>query len=183
MVLAEGKGKNGGYSYSIISKHVEQKCKITVSEVQIERKINKLVNAKVTGPWDPADSAKLLLEGIRMYVERGNTQRARQNDEPFYAALEKAVCPGRGVIATMYEYERMKNAKMGPIRKEDIQIILRVHEEQKGNSGWKSKASETLDGRSITQIQAWVRRNGYKYPQFAPGYFTSPAGDKDETRS
>ena len=179
MVLAKGKGNSGGYSHSIISKHVEQKCAITLSEDQISQNIRKLVNATVTGPWDPADSAKLLLEGDRMYVERGNTQRARQNDEPFYTALEKAVCPGRGIEATSLEYAKMKRAQMGPIRKEDIQIILRVHEEQKGNSGWTSKASESLDGRSTRQIQNWVHKNGYKYPQFAPGYFTSPAGDKD----
>ena len=183
MVLAEGKGHKGGYSYSIISKHVEQKCKITLSKGQINFWIRKIVHATVTGPWDPADSAKLLLEGDRMYVERGNTQRARQNDEPFFTALEKAVCPGRGIDATRHEYAKMKRAKMGPIRKEDIQIILRVHEEQKGNSGWTTKTSESLDGRCTRQILMWVRKNGYKYPQFAPGYFTSPAGDKDETRS
>ena len=118
--------------------------------------------------WDPAVSAELLLKGDKIYVERGNTYRDLPGHESFSNAIRMAVCPRRGSVHTRYEYDRMKNAQMGPIGEKEISVFLRVYEEEQGNSTWIHKASEALNGRPTNNIRTWLSHafsRPQKYPQ------------------
>ena len=165
MVLAAGKRGNG-YCRKTIATYIEHKCNIVLNSRQIKSFIHEDKLRRMA--WDSEVSAKLLSKGDEMYAERGNTYRDSPGHEQFFRALEKAVCPGRGIKATRLEYDRMKKAQMGNIGERDIPVILRIYEEERGKNIWADKASEALNGRPTIDIKKWMHnatRCPRKYPQ------------------